>query len=104
MATTWVPARDGLDATRTRGFGLMLRMNIRGLTEDDVMAEIAPIDEVLMILRGYDRGVYTHQEVVTRLVRGRGLLPDCGTRRIPVRRLDRGDPRTGSLRLPKDRR
>ena len=57
--STWVPARDRLDATRTRGFGLMLRMNIRGLTEDDVMAEIAPIDEVLMILRGYDRGVYT---------------------------------------------
>jgi hypothetical protein len=43
--------------------------------EDDVMAEIAPIDEVLRILRGYDRGIYTDQEVVVRLVLAAASCP-----------------------------
>ena len=39
------------------------------------MAEIAPIDEVLRILRGYDRGGYTDQEVVARLVLAAASCP-----------------------------
>lgn len=39
------------------------------------MAGITPIDEVLRFLRNYKRGVYTHHEVVARLVEAAASCP-----------------------------